>query len=179
MSNGKSEKPTPALAFNDFYKTNGVVHAPAMPGGPSLTRQEFAAECDINTIMKNYDQYLSDPMRTVREPRYVDLTDYPQDLMGFMHVVKEGEEAFMRLPAQVRREFDNDAIAFIDFASNPENLDQMREWGLAPPAKPVGVPAPAPAAAAGAASAPTAAPSAAPAAGASAPAAGPSTHGST
>lgn len=174
MSNAKS--PAPSVAFNDFHKTNGVEHPPVMPVGASLTRQEFAGECDINTIMSRYEQYLSDPMRSVREPRYVDLVDYPQDLMGFMQVMKDGEEAFMRLPATVRREFDNDAIAFVDFASNPENLDQMREWGLAPPKKPApGAPVVPP----GAAPAPAVDPAAAPAAGASAPVVGASTHTST
>jgi len=39
----------------------------------------------------------------------------------------------MSLPATVRRDFDNDPMQFIAFAENPENLDKMREWKLAPP----------------------------------------------
>ena len=120
-----------------------------MPDGPSLTRQEFAAECDINTIMQNYDAYLSDPMRSVREPLYYDFTTLPSTLIEAMDVMKAGETAFYSLPASVRKEFDNNAAAFVDFASDPGNLDQMREWGLAPllplrlaPVPPIGSPAP-------------------------------------
>ncbi|UDN67485.1 internal scaffolding protein [robinz microvirus RP_30] len=133
MSNVKV--PAAPVAFHDFAKSNGLdpkVHL-AMPGGPSETRQEFAAECDINTIMKNYDAYLADPRRSIREPVYYDLSAYPDDLMGFMRLMHEGEAAFMTLPAAVRREFDNDPVEFVSYAADPANVDQMRDWGLAKP----------------------------------------------
>jgi hypothetical protein len=57
----------------------------------------------------------------------------PSDLMGTMAMLSDAETAFMSLPAQVRREFDNDPLQFVDFASDPENVPQMRTWGLAPP----------------------------------------------
>lgn len=127
------------LALHDFAKGNGLareVHFVG-PGGPSLTRQEFADECDINTIMARYDAHLADPMRSVREPRYYDFTEMPDTLMGTMAILNEAQEAFMRLPAQIRKEFDNDPAAFLDFASNPdkENQEMLREWGLCEPEK--------------------------------------------
>lgn len=124
--------------LNDFVKGNDIPREQflVMPGGPSMTRQEFAAECDINTIMAQYEKHLADPMMSLRaaEARYVDFTEMPHDLMGAMDVLNKGTEAFMSLPASVRREFDNDPVQFVDFASNPANLDVMREWGLAPAA---------------------------------------------
>lgn len=138
------------MAYHDFYKTNGT-DTTFYPVGPSMTRQEFAEECDINTIMARYDAHLSDPMRSVREPMYVDFTNMPDTLMGTMALVQEASEAFYRLPAAVRREFDNDPVMFTDFASDPENIDQLRTWGLAKPlpaepaAAPSSEPAPAPA----------------------------------
>lgn len=123
------------VALHDFSKGNGQEHAAFLTEGPSLTRQEFAEECDINTIMQRYDGYLSDPMRSMREPRYVDFADMPQDLMGFMRLQQEAADAFMTLPAQVRKEFENDPIQFVAFAADPGNLEQMREWGLAAPSK--------------------------------------------
>ncbi|UDN67479.1 internal scaffolding protein [robinz microvirus RP_29] len=143
MSNVKV--PAAPVAFHDFAKSNGLdpkVHL-AMPGGPSETRQEFAAECDINTIMKNYDAYLADPRRSIREPMYYDLSAYPDDLMGFMRLMHEGEAAFMTLPASVRKEFDNDPVEFVSYAADPANVEQMRDWGLAKP-KPPEPPAAAP-----------------------------------
>lgn len=127
--------PAPALAYHDFYKTNGT-DTTFYPVGPSMTRQEFAEECDINTLMSKYDAHLSDPMRSIREPMYVDLTAVPNDLMSTMALVQSASDAFFRLPAAVRREFDNDPVLFTEFAYDPENIDQLRAWGLAKP-KPV------------------------------------------
>lgn len=129
-----SKIPAPALGFYDFYKTNGLskYETEHVNNEPSMTRQEFKDECDINTIMSRYDQYLADPMRSMREPVYYDFTEMPQTLMETMAVLQTGEAAFMSLPAQVRRTFDNDPVAFVEYASDPANLDQMRLWGLAP-----------------------------------------------
>lgn len=99
---------------------------------PSLARQEFADECDINVIMARYERTGEVPLGG-KQPRYVDLAGAPQTLMETLQLLKEAEEAFMRLPAKVRREFDNDPVAFADFAMDEENLPQMREWGLAAP----------------------------------------------
>lgn len=140
MANAK--KDDVVVANSDFVKTNGLprhVHE-YHAGGPSLTRQEFAEECDINVLMARFDGALADPMRSVRLPVYYDFTEMPGSLMEAMQVMQTGQEAFMRLPATVRREFDNDPAAFVDFASDPANLDQMRTWGLAPPKPPEAAP---------------------------------------
>jgi hypothetical protein len=73
-------------------------------------------------------------MRAAGEPVYYDFTEMPDTLLGYMQLMEQADNAFMTLPASVRREFDNDAAAFVDFASDPSNLEQMRDWGLAPPA---------------------------------------------
>lgn len=147
--------PVPAVAHHDFYKTNGsdtTFHTV----GPSMTRQEFAEECDINSIMAKYDGFLSDPMKAMRDPMYIDFTELPDTLMGTMELVKQASDAFYRLPAMVRKEFDNDPMMFGDFAADPANIDQLREWGLAKPLpKPEPAPAPAPADAPAPAPAPT------------------------
>lgn len=137
------------MATNDFLKSNGLDPAATrtITEGPSMTRQEFAADCDINNLMERYqNQDIGAIMRASQEPVYVDFTDMPSDLMSTLQLAQDAENAFMTLPAAVRREFDNDAVRFVDFASDPTNLDQMRNWGLAPPA-PVPPPAPTPAAA--------------------------------
>ena len=117
----------------DFYKTSGV-RGDFDYFEPSLTRQEFAEECDINTIMARYEAsgVISHVNRAT--PMYLDTTDYP-DLQGAMDQFREASLAFNALPASVRREFDNDPQLFVDFASDKANLPRMREWGLAPPEK--------------------------------------------
>lgn len=103
---------------------------------PSMTKQEFQDECDINQIMDRYEKTMMLPpgMMSEREPQYLNCLDVP-NLMEAKQIMIEADAAFMRLPAKVRKEFDNDAMRFVEFASDPENLEQMREWGLAPPAK--------------------------------------------
>lgn len=106
---------------------------PADIGGPSLTRQEFTEECDVNALMARYEKSGVWPMPPPNaEPRYLDLTEVP-DFRSAMDMLRDAEAAFMTLPAKVRREFDNDPRAFVDFAQNPDNLAKMREWGLAAP----------------------------------------------
>lgn len=158
-------------ASHDFYKPSSAGDTAFYPVGPSLTRQEFADECDINVIMARYEKTGMLPVNA-SAPRYMDLTVVPGDLQTAMNYMSDAQEAFMQLPAKIRREFDNDATAFVEFATDPNNLDQMRDWGLAAPAAaPVlaapttpSIPAsPAAAAAPAAASAASPAPAAAPA----------------
>lgn len=102
---------------------------------PSMTRQEFAEECDLNQIMKRYEKTGMLPVNAQSEPRYIDFTQSPADLQEAMRVMIEAEAAFMSLPASVRRDFDNDAMRFVEFAEDGANLGKLREWGLAPPEK--------------------------------------------
>lgn len=99
-----------------------------------ITRQEFADECDINTLMARYEKTGIISHVRQQEGQYFDASDVP-DLATALAIAQEAEAAFMRLPAAARREFDNDAIKFVDFAGDPANLPRMREWGLAPPEK--------------------------------------------
>jgi phage internal scaffolding protein len=100
---------------------------------PSLTRQEFAEECDINVLMAKFEKTGIFPgSLNPNEPRYLDVSDVP-DLMQAHNVLQEATAAFMALPATVRRDFDNDPLNFVTFAENPDNLEKMREWKLAPP----------------------------------------------
>lgn len=156
------------IAQNDFVKRNGS-DTTFFCEGPSMTRQEFAEECDINALMKRYEGHVHGGpggLPVSGEPQYIDWATAPQTLMEYMELQMEAERGFMTLPAVVRRQFDNSAVAFVEFASDPANLDQMRSWGLAPPVK---TPA---AGSAEPAGAPPAASSSSPAPGPAAPSAG-------
>lgn len=123
------------VALHDFDKPGGdraIFHTE----GPSLTRQEFAEECDINSIMARYEGHVIGGPGNLPPavPVYFDFASAPQTLLEFLTFMQDADRQFMTLPAQVRREFDNDAKLFVDFASDPDNLEQMRTWGLAAPA---------------------------------------------
>lgn len=113
--------------------------------GPSMTRQEFAADADVNNIMARFERTGMMPnVNPSVPPVYLDLSNVP-DFHAAMQLMIDAEQAFMTLPAAVRKSFDNDPAKFVDFAEKGENLAQMRAWGLAPPAEePELVPAPEP-----------------------------------
>ncbi len=50
----------------------------------------------------------------------------------------EAQENFMRLPANIRKRFDNDPAQLIEFINDPNNLDEAINIGLAKePEKPL------------------------------------------
>jgi hypothetical protein len=51
-------------------------------------------------------------------------------------MVNSAKDSFMELPAELRREFKNDAGEFYTFVSDPNNSEKLIEMGLAkaPPA---------------------------------------------
>lgn len=101
---------------------------------PSMTRQEFARECDINVLMAHYEKNAVMPPVNGKEPAYFDASSVP-DFREALDIAREAQEAFMRVPAATRKELDNDVHQFVDYASDPVNLPQMRKWGLAEPEK--------------------------------------------
>lgn len=65
------------------------------------------------------------------EAKYGEFTAY--DLREAIEKVDSATELFMEVPSEIRGKFENDAGAFIDYATNPMNIDQLRDWGLANP----------------------------------------------
>lgn len=103
---------------------------------PSRTRQEFAAECDINVIMAGYERSgVLSHMNPV-QPMYLDLSEGVPDLRESLDIVRTATESFMSLPARVRAQFDNDPVAFVDYCGVEANRDQLKEWGLLKPEAP-------------------------------------------
>ena len=115
----------------DFYKSSGV-RSDMSSFEPSLTRQEFAEECDINTLMARYESGGAISHVNRAQPMYLDTTLYP-GLQASMDAFREAAASFNALPASVRREFDDDPQLFVDLAVEPDNIPRMREWGLAEP----------------------------------------------
>jgi hypothetical protein len=105
------------------------------PPEEGRTRQEFAEDADINVLMARFEKTGQLPSNIgANAPAYLDVSEVP-DLATALAVVEEAKRAFLALPARARAEFDNDPVAFMAFAQDPANLDQMRTWGLAPPAE--------------------------------------------
>ena len=119
-------------SLTDFFRPAHGVRCDCDVFAPSMTKQEFAADCDINTLMARYEAGGAISHVNRQSPVYMDVTLVP-DLRGHLDVMREASIAFASLPARVRKEFDNDPEKFVDFAQRPDSLERMREWGLAPP----------------------------------------------
>lgn len=108
---------------------------------PSLTIQSQAAETDINLIIKKYSQTGAIPQVNM-PPTFGDFSQIT-DFHEAQQLIRQAEESFMSLPPEVRQRFEHDPGLFVQFASDPENLPELRKLGLAPPAPPAS-PQPAP-----------------------------------
>lgn len=99
------------------------------------TVQSFKEECDIRKIIARYDQtgVIQHVNKTVGE--YLDLTGgvhtSVNEYKTAMDLVTSSQQNFERLPAEVREKFNNDPGKFLEFATNPENVESMQEMGLA------------------------------------------------
>lgn len=97
---------------------------------PSLAQQNFKDETDINVLLDRFK--VSGVMPTgVHLPQYGDflgVTDFRQAAES----IRRAQEAFLDVPKEIRHRFQNDALAFADFVSDPKNLEEVRKLGLAP-----------------------------------------------
>lgn len=114
---------------------------------PTMTKQSFKDECDINNILTQYKPHEIVNMinAAAATGRYLDLPD-SVDLQEAFAVVEQAQGAFASLPATVRDRFHNNPQAFLAFVENPDNADELVRLGLreAPPAQPADDPPPAP-----------------------------------
>lgn len=97
---------------------------------PSMTQQYFREEADINKIIANNPDISQVQYVNKAKAFFADVSDYG-DYYSALDKVEKAEEAFMNLPATLRNRFDNDPGLFLDFVSDPKNLDEMIELGIA------------------------------------------------
>ncbi|QCQ84788.1 internal scaffolding protein [Blackfly microvirus SF02] len=102
---------------------------------PSMTKQEFQFECDINNVIKAFSQtgMFKHVSARAGQGAYEDLPD-SSDFQEALHEVHRAREAFMTLPSKLRSRFGNDPAEFLAFTHDPNNLDELRSLGLANPA---------------------------------------------
>lgn len=99
--------------------------------GPSLTHQSMKKECDINGIMARFEKTGILEHRNRFEGSYGDFTQTPNDYHESMNAVIAANDMFMTLPAKIRKRFQNDPGAYLDFVTDPDNIDEMVKLGLA------------------------------------------------
>lgn len=112
---------------------------------PSMTKQSFVLECDINNILKQYRAtgIVTHISAQASQGMYADLPD-SLDFQESLEVVRQAEAAFASLPSKVRDRFQNNAAQFLAFTQDPNNAQELVDLGLASVTAPAGPPAPPP-----------------------------------
>lgn len=97
---------------------------------PSLAKQSFADECNINTIMSRFNATGVIEHTNKKPPQYGDLAGF-EDYHAALNITIEANDAFDQLPSAIRTRFHNEPSEFLAFAENEDNLPEMVKLGLA------------------------------------------------
>lgn len=95
---------------------------------PSMTKQSFKTECDINAIMKKFQKTGAITHYANNAGSYMDVPS--GDLLDAQLIIANANTMFEELPSSIRKKFENDPGQFLDFVQNEDNLEEMYELGL-------------------------------------------------
>lgn len=97
---------------------------------PSLTQQQFANDANLNTIVQRFGIRDGSINPAPLDPSYYgDFTGAP-DFRQALDQVRDAEEKFAALPADVRTKFRNDPVELWQFVHDPRNIAESVKLGL-------------------------------------------------
>lgn len=96
---------------------------------PSMAKQSFKEQCDINAIMKRYEKTGIVEHAKRYGASYGDFTG-ADDYQDALAKVAAADEAFMSLPASIRKRFNNNPGDYFDFANDPANRNELIDMKL-------------------------------------------------
>lgn len=108
--------------------SQGGVDSPTVCREKSMTRQSDAEGADINQIMRRYEKTGVLPLDT-REAVFTDVSAIGS-YRDALEVMQKAQEGFLALAPAIREQFFNDPVAFLDFASRPENRAELEKLGV-------------------------------------------------
>lgn len=111
------------------YREDGRLRVTTVNEEPSMTIQSDKDSCDINKILSTFNS--TGVMSNIRtdEPFSGDFSGVT-DFQSAMNAVVAAQDAFMELPADVRKRFNNDPGQLIDFLGDPQNRSEAVKLGL-------------------------------------------------
>lgn len=113
----------------------------------SMTRQEFAAEANVNNLLKRYATTgaFYDPLtmaKANRKPLFGDFTHFA-DFTACQNAIIEAQIAFDSLPVEIREKFNYDPGKLIEWLSDDANREEAIKLGLIEKAAGAATPEPA------------------------------------
>lgn len=99
---------------------------------PSRTKQQFKGSCDINQIMRRYQETGVHPSLFTKTNSGGISASVDQNMTyhSMFQKVESIREEFNSLPSGVRRKFQNDPLQLLEFVSKEENREEAVKIGL-------------------------------------------------
>lgn len=110
---------------------------------PSKTQQGAAHDADINNIAKSFGLSrgpMPIPAEVFDPAHYIDQEGAPPDLASALNLVREAEQAFARLPADLRRRFADSPAVMWEWLQEPAHAQEAVELGLLVAREPIASP---------------------------------------
>lgn len=101
-------------------------------GGPSLTKQQFTNDVDINNIVAKFDKTAMLEHVSKANGFYGDVSEIA-DYKDALNTVIQAEELFYGMSAKIRDRFANDPAKMIEFLQDKGNLDEAISLGMVNP----------------------------------------------
>ncbi len=99
------------------------------------TKQSFAEEANINSIMKKFHRTgeLVDPTKISDRKAFFGDVSGIGDFQQMKNTVLEAEVHFGNLPSEIRTRFENQPNKLVEFLEDPANKDEAIELGIVNP----------------------------------------------
>ena len=91
--------------------------------------QSHKDEVNINNIVKRHGLDLIAKTAALQQFQFDDNPN--NDFQETMNAILKAQDSFSSVPSDIRKQFDNNPAQFMDFIHNPENQQQLIDWGLA------------------------------------------------
>lgn len=97
---------------------------------PTLTQQQYKDDADLNVIVKRFG--ITDGAIPVpaQDPKYYGDFSDATDFRGALDRTRDALDRFDALPAEIRKQFDNDPVALYHWVSDPQNAEDAVKLGL-------------------------------------------------
>lgn len=110
-------------------RENGSIRVQTINEQKTRTQQHHKEQCDVNNIIKKYQQ-TGIITHMARDAGIYSGLAPAESYFDAMKIVLDAKDAFMTLPADVRKKFRNDPQELLSWMQDPKNLEEGVKLGL-------------------------------------------------